>query len=113
VDARRSLGARGESAAAAWYEDHGYQVLARNWRCRQGEIDLIVGRDHLVAFCEVKTRSSMAFGLPVEAVTREKRARLRRIATRWLEDASVRPGIIRFDVASVQGDQADVLEGAF
>lgn len=113
MDPRRSLGNRGETAAAAWYEDHGYQVLARNWRCRQGEIDLIVRRDHVVAFCEVKTRSSTAFGLPVEAVTRQKRARIRHIAARWLEDAPVRPGVIRFDVASVQGDRAEVLEGAF
>lgn len=113
MDARRSLGNEGEATAAAWYEANGYQVVARNWRCRQGEIDLIVRRGHLIAFCEVKTRRSPAFGQPVEAVTREKRARLRRLAARWLQDAPVRPGAIRFDVVSILGDRAEVLEGAF
>jgi putative endonuclease len=113
VDARRSLGDRGEAAAAAWYEANGYEVLARNWRCRLGEIDLIVKRGHLVAFCEVKTRASQAFGHPVEAVTREKRDRVRHLAARWLQDTPVRPGIIRFDVVAVQGDRTEVVEGAF
>jgi putative endonuclease len=113
VDARRSLGDSGEAAAAAWYEANGYEVLARNWRCRLGEIDLIVRRGHLVAFCEVKTRSSQAFGHPVEAVTREKRDRVRHLAARWLQDAPVRPGVIRFDVVAVLGDRAKVVEGAF
>jgi putative endonuclease len=113
LDPRRSLGNAGEATAAAWYEANGYQVVARNWRCRQGEIDLIVRRGHLIAFCEVKTRRSQAFGQPAEAVTREKRARLRAVAVRWLQGAPVRPGVVRFDVVSVQGDQAEVLEGAF
>lgn len=113
MDPRRSLGGGGEAAAAAWYEANGYEVLARNWRCRLGEIDLIVKRGHLIAFCEVKTRSSQAFGHPVEAVTREKRDRVRHLAARWLQDSPVRPGVIRFDVVAVLGDRAEVVEGAF
>jgi putative endonuclease len=107
------LGVDGESLAAAWYEAQGYQVLARNWRCRQGEIDLIVRNGHLVAFCEVKTRTSGAFGLPAEAVTREKRSRIRHVAARWLQDTATRPGVIRFDVVSVMDGRVEVLEGAF
>ena len=64
-------------------------------------------------FCEVKTRSSTAFGAPVEAVTRSKQARLRVLAARWLEDSDLVAREIRFDVASVLDGQLEVLEGAF
>ena len=101
---------------AAWYEAQGYEVVARNWRSRQGEIDLIARRAGVLAICEVKTRSSRAFGEPFEAVTRTKQARLRRLAAEWLRSASVGGGgryEIRFDVASVLGSSIEVLEGAF
>jgi len=111
--ARRALGTRGEDAAAAWYEANGYQVLARNWRCRQGELDLVVRRGRTVVFCEVKTRTSAAFGSPVEAVTRTKQLRLRGLAARWLNESTIAVGEIRFDVASVLAGELDVLEGAF
>jgi len=99
--------------AAAWYEAHGYQVVARNWRCRQGELDLVVRRGRTVVFCEVKTRTSAAFGVPVEAVTRTKQVRLRALAARWLEESSPASAEIRFDVASVLAGELEVLEGAF
>ena len=70
-DRRRALGAAGEDVAAAWYRAAGYEVLARNWRCREGELDLVVAGSGVVVFCEVKTRRGDAFGLPSEAVTRE------------------------------------------
>ena len=99
---------------AAWYRDHGYEVLARNWRCREGEIDLVLRDGRRFVFCEVKTRTSDAFGAPVEAVTRAKQMRLRRVAARWLEDeAPVRPREIRFDVASVLAGDIEVVQGAF
>ena len=99
---------------AAWYEARGYEVLARNWRCRDGELDLVVRDGRLFVFCEVKTRTSDLFGLPQEAVTRVKQQRLRRLAARWLEeDAPVRAREIRFDVAAVMGGAIEVLEGAF
>ncbi len=98
---------------AAWYESHGYEVIERNWRCRAGELDLILRRGRTFVFCEVKTRSSDAFGAPVEAVTRNKQVRLRHLAARWLEDAPMRPIDIRFDVASVLAGEIEVLEGAF
>ena len=113
TQARRALGASGESAVAAWYEEQGYEVLARNWRCPAGELDLIVRRGRVFVFCEVKTRSSDAFGAPVEAVTRDKQTRLRHLAARWLDEAPLRPTEIRFDVASVLAGQIEVVEGAF
>ena len=110
---RQALGARGEAQAAEWYEAHGYEVLARNWRCRDGEIDLIVRRARTIVFCEVKTRTTDAFGFPAEAVTRAKRERLRRLAATWLEDAPIRPSGIRFDVAAILAGELEVIEGAF
>ena len=114
TEVRRALGARGEAAVAAWYEARGYEVLARNWTCREGELDLVVRQGRMFVFCEVKTRTSDAFGAPAEAVTRAKQDRLRRLAARWLEDdAPVRAREIRFDVAAVLDDAIEVLEGAF
>jgi putative endonuclease len=114
TQARRALGASGEQAAADWYVRKGYQVVARNWRCRDGELDLVLRRGRTVVFCEVKSRTSAAFGAPVEAVTRTKQTRLRRLAARWLEEhPRVRAAQIRFDVASVLAGRIEVLEGAF
>lgn len=114
TDRRRALGQLGEEAVAAWYEARGYDVVVRNWRCRDGELDLVVRDGRTFVFCEVKTRTSDAFGAPVEAVTRTKQMRLRRLAAKWLEnDAPLRPTDIRFDVASVLGGTVEVLEGAF
>jgi putative endonuclease len=89
-------------------------VVARNWRSRHGEIDLIARRPGLVVFCEVKTRTSTRFGTPFEAVTRPKQLRLRRLAAEWLR-STPRDGYheLRFDVASVLGPSIEVLEGAF
>lgn len=114
TQASRALGASGEQAAADWYAANGYEIVARNWRCRDGELDLVVRRGRAFVFCEVKTRSSVAFGAPVEAVTRTKQVRLRHLAARYLSDnAGVRASEIRFDVASVLGGQVEILQGAF
>jgi putative endonuclease len=116
---RRTLGAAGEEAVAAWYRAEGYEVLDRNWRRHElGELDLVLGRGPTIVFCEVKTRRGSTFGAPVEAVTWRKQRRLRALAAQWL--AERRPGRrdLRFDVASVRpGAGSDlvveVLESAF
>jgi putative endonuclease len=100
----RRLGAAGEARAAAWYVDSGYDVLARNWRCADGEIDLVCRRDGTVVVCEVKTRRSEACGTPFEAVTAEKQRRLRRLAARYLRESGERCAEVRFDVAGVELD---------
>jgi putative endonuclease len=112
--ARLRLGVGGESLVARWYEDRGYLLLARNWRCPSGELDLVVRRDRLVAFCEVKTRTSDRFGSPALAVGIEKQRRLRRLAAQFLA-AHGAPGVtdLRFDVAAVIGDQVEMIEAAF
>src|SRR5262249_16790008 len=102
VDPRRTLGDAGERAVARWYLDAGYEVPDRNWGCREGELDVVVSRDGIVVFCEVKTRRGTGFGFPAEAVTVAKQRRLRGLALRWLDahpDARARS--LRFDVASV------------
>ena len=125
--ARRATGDAGEALAARWYESRGYTVLDRNWRCREGELDLILGtaamagraRQAVVVFCEVKTRRSARFGEPFEAVTAAKQQRIRGLALRWLaEHSDARAAQLRFDVASVRVDAAgeaavDVIEAAF
>ncbi len=117
-DARRALGARGEQLTADRYVAEGYEILARNWRCRQGELDLVLHRDRVVVFCEVKTRSSDRFGAPIEAITHQKRKRLRVLAGRWLDEHKPVAREVRFDVASVTfgtdgAANIDVMESAF
>jgi putative endonuclease len=113
ADHRRALGAAGEARAAAWYEARGYRVLARNWRCRDGELDLVVARGRAVVFVEVKARRSDRFGTPAEAVTPAKQVRLRALALRWLEATGARPSSLRFDVVAILGDRLEVIEAAF
>ncbi len=117
-DPRRALGATGEDLAAAWYEERGYKVLDRNWRCTQGEIDLVLGTSAVVVFCEVKTRRSAAFGAPFEAVTVSKQRRIRVLAAKWLEAHPQRGVDLRFDVASVYAPKdaaprIEVIQAAF
>jgi putative endonuclease len=104
------LGRSGEDLAAELYRRHRFRVLDRNWRCSLGEIDLVAARGRLIVFCEVKARSSRAWGEPSEAVDARKQARLRRLAGRWLADHSGRYQRVRFDVVSIvtDGDHLDV-----
>lgn len=78
------LGRAGEDRAARYFEERGYRVLERNWRCRQGELDLIVASDSDLVVVEVKTRRSDAFGHPFEAIDARKRVRLWRLAAAWM-----------------------------
>lgn len=111
---RVSLGSSGEAAAARWYESAGYEVLERNWRCREGEIDLIARNADTLIFCEVKTRANAVFGSPVEAVGWAKQSRLRRLAVAYLasRSGSFMP-LLRFDIAAVVGGRVQVYEDAF
>jgi putative endonuclease len=109
----RAYGAFGEDKAARWYEAQGYEVLARNWRCREGELDLVVRRGRTVVFCEVKARASAAYGAPAEAITPAKQRRLRQLAVLWLRASGVHAPELRFDVACVLGGKLTVIEAAF
>jgi putative endonuclease len=109
---RAALGRFGESVAADHLVASGLTVLARNWRCREGEVDIVALDGDVLVMCEVKTRRGVGFGTPLDAVTPAKAARLRRLACRWLADqrAGVAAGSaaefdryaeVRFDVVSV------------
>lgn len=115
---RKELGRAGEDIAADHLRGEGYEILARNWSCREGELDLVGATAELLVVVEVKTRSGRGFGSPAEAVTDEKAARIRGLALRWRQQQRLRWCPLRFDVIAVDwppGGSAVVqhIEGAF
>ena len=96
------VGRFGERLAAEALAADGLTLLDRNWRCPDGELDIVATEGDVLAFVEVKTRSTLAYGDPAEAIGPAKAARLRRLALRWLE---AHPGRnwpeLRFDVVAV------------
>ena len=95
------LGRRGEQLAVDHLEARGMQVIARNWRCRLGEIDIVARDGGDTVFIEVKTRTSHDFGHPFEAITPIKLARLRRLAIAWCEATDAAASRIRIDAVAV------------
>jgi putative endonuclease len=102
--AKDILGRRGEEAAARHLTGMGWQILDRNWRCPEGELDIVARDGAELVVCEVKTRSSTAYGTPAEAVTPAKAARLRRLAARWLVAHAVGGVAVRIDVIGLVAD---------
>ncbi|MCW2494859.1 YraN family protein [Jatrophihabitans sp.] len=97
-----AVGNFGEDVAVRHLAALGLTILERNWRCPVGELDIIATEGSTLVFVEVKTRSSLAFGDPAEAVTAAKAARIRRLAVQWLaEHPEQRHPDVRFDVVSV------------
>lgn len=116
--AKDAVGRYGETVAARYLQSTGMTLLDRNWRCREGEIDIVAREDGQVVICEVKTRRGLDFGPPVEAVTPAKVKRLRTLGLRWLADHGYPYTPLRFDVVSVvanpRGPAAvEHLRGAF
>lgn len=95
------LGAYGETLAARHLVGGGMVLLDRNWRCRDGEVDLLLRDGDVLVACEVKTRSSLACGTPHEAVDAAKVARLRRVAEQWVRAQAATPRDIRVDLVAV------------
>lgn len=96
-----TLGRRGESIAARHLESRGLSIIDRNWRCPQGEIDLVARDGDEIVFVEVKTRAGLGYGHPLEAITALKLARLRRLAASWCEAHPGRHERIRIDAIAV------------
>lgn len=99
--AKDAWGRYGEDAAAKHLQAQGLVVLDRNWRCDVGEIDIVARDGDTLVVCEVKTRTSVDFGSPLEAVTPAKAARLRRLAACWVRGHEVHPREIRIDLIGV------------
>lgn len=97
----QALGAYGERVAERHLAALGMQVLDRNWRCDEGEVDLVLRDGDTLVFCEVKTRTGLAHGSPHEAVTPTKLHRLRRLAVRWLDDHGLAHLASRVDLVAV------------
>lgn len=107
MNPRGALGRYGEDVAARLLVDAGMTVLERNWRCRDGEIDIVAADGDAVVVCEVKTRRAGGFVHPMAAVDRRKAERLRRLAARWLSERWLTrhpqppPGGVRIDLVGV------------
>ena len=98
---KQALGAYGETVAARHLVEQGLVLLDRNWRCEAGEIDLVLRDGPVLVVCEVKTRSSVEFGTPHEAVTDVKLDRLHRLATRWQDEHGLAVAEVRVDLVAV------------
>ena len=121
--ARVARGKWAEDLVSRWYEQHGYVIVARNWRSKRGELDVVACKDSVLVVCEVKARASNAFGTPAEAVTPAKQLKVRRATADFR--ASMRRSndslaslvnisrTVRFDVACVLGTQLEMLEDIF
>ena len=95
------LGRRGETVAANYLADRGLVLLSRNWRCRDGELDVVATDGKALVVCEVKTRATDEFGDPAEFVSRDQMTRIRRASHAWLRRYRVGWCEIRFDVVSI------------
>jgi len=101
MNAKDLLGQQGEELAADFLTGAGLEILGRNWRCQHGEIDIVARDGQTLVVCEVKTRSGVRFGTPLEAISRQKAARLRRLAVAWVTAHSLFFDQIRIDVICV------------
>ena len=106
-----------EDLVADFYRRDGYRIIARNWRCRQGELDivafLISDMVPTIVVVEVRARATDYFGSPLESVTHAKQKKLRIATRKFLTSESCVYGAVRFDVASVLGTKIEVVQNAF
>ena len=98
---KKELGNRGEEIAARYLKQQGYRILARNYRSRYGEVDIICTLEQIVVFVEVKTRASTSFGSPEESITRNKIQHIRKVALIYLNSYPYPFKEIRFDVIGI------------
>lgn len=104
MKAKDLLGRRGEALAAEYLESLGMLIVERNWRCPDGEIDIVALDGDALVIAEVKTRRSLAYGHPFEAVGSDKLARLHRLGSAWCRDHELRMPLRRVDIIAVLDD---------
>ncbi|WP_067243217.1 YraN family protein [Microbacterium resistens] len=105
--AKDDLGRAGEDRAALYLTDLGYRILARNWRCELGELDIVAEWRDVLVFVEVKTRRSLLFGHPFEAIDERKRRRMWRLAHAWVREhpLSARGRPLRLEAIGIVGSE--------
>lgn len=97
----QALGARGEEIAANYLAARGFDLIARNWRCKYGELDLLMRDGETIVAIEVKSRSGPGFGSALEAITMRKAARLRRLLLEWATETGNRGRALRVDAVGI------------
>ena len=110
---KKLLGSVGEKRAAEYLLNAGYEILAKNFKTRVGEIDIIARKDQTIVFVEVKTRSSDDFGAPSEAVGNKKRKKYALVAEEYLLRNKCTDAACRFDVIEIENDGINHIEDAF
>ncbi len=99
------LGKRGEGAAAEYLQSTGLVILDRNWRCEDGELDIVALDGEVIVVVEVRTRSSDAYGTPEESLTPRKRRHLRNAALAYLQENDRLDAVWRIDVVAIDANQ--------
>lgn len=108
-DYKQKLGQRGEEIAISYLRQQGYTILARNWRCPVGELDIVAREGEMLAFVEVRTRRGSRFGTPEESITLPKQAKLIEVAQTYLQEAGLQDVAWRIDVIAIEaGRQGEV-----
>ncbi len=114
---REELGKSAEDTACRFLKKKGYSILARNYRNRQGEIDIVASERKTICFVEVKARTCDGSGMPLEAVDPRKQRRIGRVAVAFLQEKNLLKREARFDVVSVSGPESlqkiELIRGAF
>jgi putative endonuclease len=99
---RRSLGQRGEAIAVAYLQRHGYAILARNWRCAVGELDIVARDGDCLALVEVRARHGDTYGSAEDSITPRKQAKLVEVAQTYLQATAQEDSTWRIDVIAIQ-----------
>lgn len=97
----KELGKFGEEIAAEYLADIGYSIIKRNYRCENGEIDVIAKDNDVIVFIEVKTRRSLKYGIPQSAVTQQKQSQISMVALSYLNQVNAFDSPCRFDVIAI------------
>jgi len=113
ADSRREIGAQYEELAAQYFRGMGFEILERNWQAGHREIDLIIRKENLVVFVEVKSASTRSFGHPVERVDKTKTRRLTSAAQQYLLAKNLQKVDLRFDVVTFVGGRLEHFPDAF
>ena len=110
---KRQIGTEKEKIAGAYLEKNGYEIIEYNFRCRQGEIDIIAKDGEYLVFCEVKYRSGTESGFPLEAIDYKKQRIISRCALFYITKHGLADVPCRFDAISVTDTEITIIKNAF